>query len=124
MRTIISNRLKHGKWFPGFGHLLYPDGGLRGKALLELTAQTCPRASAVTLGRSVINQVQQTIGQSPTIDFALITLSSALRLPSGVTLALFAIRRTIGWIGHAIEQYQLDQLIRPRAQYVGPAPLS
>jgi len=32
---------------------------------------------------------------------------------------LFAIGRTIGWIGHAIEQYQTDHLIRPRAKYVG-----
>ena len=124
VRTIISNRLKRGEWLPGFGHPLYPDGDPRGKALLELIAQTYPRASAVTLGRAVIDQVQRTIGQSPTIDFALTTLSSALQLPSGAALALFAIGRTIGWIGHAIEQYQLDQLIRPRAQYVGPAPLS
>ena len=34
---------------------------------------------------------------------------------------LFAIGRTIGWIGHAIEQYATGQLIRPRAKYVGPA---
>jgi citrate synthase len=26
----------------------------------------------------------------------------------------------MGWIGHAIEQYQRDQLIRPRARYIGP----
>jgi citrate synthase len=35
---------------------------------------------------------------------------------------LFAIGRTIGWIGHAIEQYTNGQLIRPRAKYVGIVP--
>jgi citrate synthase len=35
---------------------------------------------------------------------------------------LFAIGRSIGWIGHAIEQYETGQLIRPRARYTGPAP--
>jgi len=30
--------------------------------------------------------------------------------------------RTIGWIGHAVEQYRIDRLIRPRARYVGPPP--
>jgi citrate synthase len=27
--------------------------------------------------------------------------------------------RTVGWIGHAIEQYESVSLIRPRARYVG-----
>jgi citrate synthase len=30
--------------------------------------------------------------------------------------------RTIGWLGHAIEQYQEDRLILPRARYVGALP--
>ncbi len=30
--------------------------------------------------------------------------------------------RAIRWIAHALEQYQSDRLIRPRAQYVGPRP--
>ena len=34
-----------------------------------------------------------------------------------------AIGRTIGWIGHAIEQYAEDAIIRPRAKYVGEPPL-
>jgi citrate synthase len=35
---------------------------------------------------------------------------------------LFAIGRSVGWIGHAIEQYATGQLIRPRARYVGVVP--
>ena len=34
----------------------------------------------------------------------------------------FALGRTIGWIGHSIEQYQANQVIRPRARYIGPLP--
>jgi citrate synthase len=37
---------------------------------------------------------------------------------------LFAIGRSIGWIGHATEQYATNQLIRPRAKYVGVAPVA
>jgi citrate synthase len=37
-------------------------------------------------------------------------------------LTLFAIGRTIGWIGHAIEQYEANAIIRPRAKYVGTTP--
>jgi citrate synthase len=47
-----------------------------------------------------------------------------LGLPAGSGLVLFAIGRTIGWIGHAIEQYANGELIRPRAKYVGGRPLA
>ena len=63
------------------------------------------------------------IGEHPTLDFGLAALAKVLNLPIGAALALFAIGRTIGWIGHTIEQYQLDQIIRPRARYTGPSPI-
>lgn len=122
--TVITQRLKRGERVPGFGHQLYPDGDPRATALLALTAKTCPKEAAITLGKAVTTQIQRTIGQRPTIDFALAILVNALRLPPGSALALFALGRTIGWIGQAIEQYQLDQLIRPRARYIGPTPQS
>ena len=49
----------------------------------------------------------------------LATLAQTLGLPPGGAVALFALGRTIGWIGHAIEQYASGTLIRPRARYVG-----
>ena len=45
-----------------------------------------------------------------------------LKLPGGSPLMMFAIGRSVGWIGHALEQYATGQLIRPRAKYVGVAP--
>jgi citrate synthase len=45
-----------------------------------------------------------------------------LDLPATSGLTLFALGRAIGWLGHAIEQYAIDQIIRPRARYVGVAP--
>ena len=49
-------------------------------------------------------------------------LARVLRLPARSPLVLFALGRTIGWIGHAIEQYASNEMIRPRARYVGPTP--
>jgi citrate synthase len=120
--AVIAHRLKRGERLPGFGHQLYPDGDPRGKALLALTTNAYPESPAVVLGDAVVTQVYRAIGQHPTVDFGLAVLANALQQPPGAALALFAIGRTIGWIGHAIEQYQTDQLIRPRARYTGPAP--
>jgi len=60
--------------------------------------------------------------ERPNLDFALASVARVLRLPPDSGLALFAIGRAIGWIGHAIEQYATGQLIRPRAKYVGVPP--
>jgi len=46
-------------------------------------------------------------------------LARALDLPEGSPLTLFALGRSIGFIGHAIEQYESGTMIRPRARYVG-----
>jgi citrate synthase len=121
---VVTQRLKRGERLPGFGHQLYPDGDPRATALLSLVVKACAKTPGVALGKAVATHVQQSIGQQPTIDFALAVAARALQLPAGAALALFAIGRTIGWIAHAIEQYQLDQLIRPRARYTGPAPQS
>jgi citrate synthase len=121
---VIANRLKRGERLPGFGHPLYPDGDPRGKALLELLGQIYPNSPATALARAVVTEMQQVLEQYPTIDFGLAALALALELPPGAALALFALGRTIGWIGHAIEQYQKEQLIRPRARYTGQLPVS
>jgi hypothetical protein len=50
-------------------------------------------------------------------------MRSVLKLPPESPLVLFAIGRSVGWIGHAMEQYATGQLIRPRAKYVGVPPV-
>jgi citrate synthase len=120
VRMTIASRLRRGERIPGFGHPLYPDGDPRAKMLLARTTAVFPHKT--TLAQAIINEVQQAIGQHPTIDVALVTLVRALDLPLGSPIALFALGRTAGWIGHAIEQYNLDQLIRPRARYTGKVP--
>ena len=62
-------------------------------------------------------------GEHPTVDFGLAAVGRVLNLPPSAPLMLFAIGRSVGWIGHAIEQYATGQLIRPRAKYTGVAPI-
>jgi citrate synthase len=121
-RAVISGRLRRGERIPGFGHSLYPEGDPRGVGLIRLTAEAYPESPAVALCGAVAGEVLLLMGERPTVDFALATVSLALGLPAGGAVALFALGRTVGWIGHAIEQYQSDSLIRPRARYVGEQP--
>ncbi|WP_106390782.1 citrate synthase family protein [Enhygromyxa salina] len=116
-RELLAARLRRGELIPGFGHPLYPDGDPRGAALLEL----CEGRGAAR-ARAVAEAVEELLGIRPNLDFGLVALGRALGLPRGAPLMLFAVGRCAGWIGHCLEQYEDDQLIRPRARYVGPAP--
>jgi citrate synthase len=121
-RAAISGRLRRGERVPGFGHSLYPDGDPRAAGLLSLTAEAYPESPAVSLSEAVAGEALQLMGERPTLDLALVTIARTLDLPPGGATALFALGRTIGWIGHAIEQYEGGSLIRPRARYVGEQP--
>jgi citrate synthase len=121
-RAVISGRLRRGERIPGFGHSLYPEGDPRGAGLLRLTAGAYPESVAVALCATVAGEMLQVMDERPTVDFALATVARTLELPQGAAVALFALGRTVGWIGHAIEQYRSASLIRPRARYTGEQP--
>ena len=123
-RAVIEDRLLRGEALPGFGHVLYPAGDPRARLLLSMLRDARPDDTMLTNLQTVIDEVAHVTGESPTVDFALVALERVLALPQGTALALFALGRTAGWIGHAMEQYASGQLIRPRAQYVGLRPQS
>ena len=106
---------------PGLAILSIPTAIRARRCLLALlggaSALTAPQ---VRLANDVCAAVYAILGLRPTIDFALAALALTLGTPRHSPLAIFALGRTAGWIGHAIEQYALDQLIRPRARYTGP----
>jgi len=119
VETALRARLQRGEGIPGFGHRLYPAGDPRAAALLALAQGALPGAAALATADRLAAAVQALTGDAPNIDFALATLARALRLPDDAPLALFALGRSAGWVAHAIEQYSLQKLIRPRARYVG-----
>jgi citrate synthase len=121
-RQALADRLRRGEQIPGTGHALYPDGDPRGRALLDLAIEVAPGSPAVALAQAIADAMRELLREHPNLDFGLVALARALDLPPDTPLALFALGRTIGWIGHAIEEYAQDRLIRPRAAYVGEPP--
>jgi citrate synthase len=119
LRSALAERVRHGQRIDGFGHPLYRQGDPRAAALLEMLGRRYPKSPELRYTRDFARAAAALTGEHPNVDFALGALSRVLGLPPGSGLTVFAIGRTIGWIGHAIEQYAVDQIIRPRAKYVG-----
>ncbi|MGH7048245.1 MAG: citrate synthase family protein [Stellaceae bacterium] len=104
-----AERLARGEILPGIGHPLYPDGDPRAVAILYAISARVPQA-------------RRFVGWQPNIDFALAVATAAFALPPVAALALFIVGRSVGWIAHAIEQYESGVLVRPRARYTGLRP--
>lgn len=119
---VVAARLRRGETVPGFGHQLYPDGDPRAEALLAAVAAAYPHSEERRLATAAARAAADLMDERPNVDFALAVLARVLGLPPGAALALFALGRTVGWVGHAIEQYETDRIIRPRARYVGEHP--
>ena len=124
IRRALARWAARGEDLPGFGHPIYADGDPRGRALLELLSETFADDSRTAWILEAADVGAELVGGPPTIDFGLAALAVRLDLPSGAALALFALGRAVGWVGQALEQLESDQLIRPRARYVGPEPAS
>jgi len=124
LRAAIAERLRRGETLYGFGHRLYPGGDPRAAALMRLLHDRRAKSKEFGFAHHLAEAAEEVLGEKPTLDFALVALARALKLPPGAPLVLFALGRTIGWIGHAIEQYARDEVLRPRARYVGPPPVT
>jgi citrate synthase len=121
-RTIVNARLRRGEPIDGFGHPLYRRGDPRAIMLIEMLRERYARSPELMFVLGFRDAAASAVHEEPNLDFALAAVSRVLKLPLGSPLTIFALGRTIGWIGHAIEQYATGQLIRPRAKYVGVVP--
>jgi citrate synthase len=115
---LLVERLRLGEGIPGFGHPLYPEGDPRAARMLELCPRNAERARLVALAQTA----ERLLGERPVLDYGLVALARCHALPSSAPFVLFALGRVAGWIAHVLEQYQVPQLIRPRAEYTGPRP--
>lgn len=120
-QALIRDRVALGERFPGFGHMVYRDGDPRADALMEALANA---GVDKQLTMEIPSRIREATGQFPNCDYALAVMRLSLHMPHASETTLFAIARLAGWITHASEQLETKRLIRPRARYVGPAPVA
>jgi citrate synthase len=57
----------------------------------------------------------------PNVDFYSASTYYTMGIPIDLYTPIFAVSRISGWTAHVLEQYGNNRLIRPRADYTGPA---
>ena len=121
--TIRAKLLKKEK-IPGFGHRVYRTEDPRATHLRRMSQELGQKT-----GHQKWFQMSQRIEQlvkserqlNPNVDFYSATTYYALGIPVDLFTPVFAVSRISGWTAHVLEQYAHNRLIRPRAEYIGPA---
>lgn len=117
--SAVGSRLERGERLAGFGHRVYEHLDPRLAPLLDRlrAAGDVPAAAD-----AVLDVVAGRDLPFANVDFALGAVAEAYDLIDGATEAVFATARIVGWLAHAIEEYEHALRFRTRAAYVGPRP--
>jgi citrate synthase len=117
---VVGSLLRRGERIPGFGHFVYRAGDPRAAFLLGEIRARAPGSPRLAVADALVREVVGRGLPTPNIDFALAVLASVAGMVPGAAEAVFAVARTAGWIGHALEEYARHTPLRPRARYTGP----
>jgi citrate synthase len=118
---VVGDLLRRGERLPGFGHFVYTDGDPRANLLLAAITDFAADSPTLAVARAVTAEVQRRALPKPNIEFALAVLGGVAGMTRGAGEAIFAIARTVGWLAHALEEYERNIPIRPRGIYTGMA---
>jgi citrate synthase len=119
----IGDRLRRsGSPAPGFGMPLYPAGDPRGRELLARLAEVGGRPERQTLVQRVVEIGHERGFPPPNVDLGLGALAFCAEMIPGAAQAMATIGKVVGWLAHAMEEYDDPTRFRTRAAYLGPPP--
>jgi citrate synthase len=121
---VVRAKLARKEKIPGFGHRVYHTEDPRATHLREMSKDLTTRAGEPAwyeMSRRIEGVVKAEKKLNPNVDFYSATTYHALGIPIDLFTPIFAVSRVSGWTAHVLEQYANNRLIRPRAEYIGPA---
>jgi citrate synthase len=124
VEEIIRAKLGRKEKIPGFGHRVYRTEDPRATHLRKMSEELCTRAGHrrwFEISQKIEQVVKAQKNLNANVDFYSATTYYALGIPVDLFTPVFAVSRISGWTAHMLEQYANNRLIRPRAEYTGPA---
>ena len=120
----VRDMLAQKKKISGFGHRVYRTEDPRATHLRRMSESLC-RASEqekwFEMSRRIEKFVKSEKKLNANVDFYSASTYHVLGIDVDLFTPIFAVSRISGWTAHVIEQLDDNRLIRPRADYIGPA---
>ena len=108
----------------GFGHRVYRTEDPRATWLRRFSEELSKKRGEMKwyeMSRAIEQYMKEEKGIWCNVDFYSASVHYLLGLPSDQFTPFFAMSRVSGWTAHCMEQLANNRLIRPRAEYIGPA---
>ena len=124
VESTVRGRLARKEKIPGFGHRVYHTMDPRAVHLRQMSRDLGKRAGQpqwFEMSERIEGLVKAEKGLNPNVDFYSASTYHALGIPIALFTPIFAVSRCAGWTAHVLEQLSNNRLIRPRAEYTGPA---
>jgi citrate synthase len=120
VKNLLANKVK----VSGFGHRVYKTEDPRATHLRRMSKDlgtAAGNAKWYEMSEKIEGYVRGEKKLNANVDFYSASTYTTLGIDMDLFTPIFAVSRISGWAAHVIEQHDNNRLIRPRAEYTGPA---
>ena len=119
----VRGMLQRKEKISGFGHRVYTTEDPRATHLRRMSEELGRDANPkwYEMSRKIELFVKDQKKLNANVDFYSASTYTTLGIDIDLFTPIFAVSRIAGWCAHVIEQHDDNRLIRPRADYTGPA---
>lgn len=122
--AYVRDMLAQKKKISGFGHRVYRTEDPRATHLRQMSEDLCRSSNQLKwfeMSRKIEQFIKTEKKLNANVDFYSASTYHVLGIDVDLFTPIFAVSRISGWTAHVIEQLDDNRLIRPRADYIGPA---
>ena len=119
----VKDMLDSKKKISGFGHRVYHTEDPRATHLRQMSHDLGRSSNPkwYDMSAKIEQYIKREKHLNANVDFYSASTYTTLGIDVDLFTPIFAVSRISGWTAHVIEQLDDNRLIRPRAEYVGPA---
>ncbi len=122
--AFVRGKLARKEKISGFGHRVYTTEDPRATHLRQMSHDLGKRAGNLkwfAMSERIESIVKTEKKLNPNVDFYSASMYYTMGIAIELYTPIFAVSRISGWSAHVLEQLSNNRLIRPRAEYTGPA---